>query len=60
MKKLRSITKSDVLSFLGLLLMTLITTLISRKMQKNDISCVVQEVLAEERKQIAASQGVKA
>ena len=57
--KFKSITKNDVFTFLGLLLSALITTLLSRRQQKADISDVVQEVLAEERKQIAKSQGVK-
>ena len=58
MKKFK-FQKSDVLTFLGRLVSALITTLLTRRQQKNDISEVVQEVLAEERKQIAASQGVK-
>jgi len=55
---MRKFSKSDILTFLGLLFSALITTLLTRRQQKADISEVVQEVLEEERKQIAASQGV--
>ena len=58
MKRIKKINKQDVFSFLGLLFMTLFTTIITRRQQKADISETVQAVLAEERKQIAKQGGI--
>lgn len=54
------ITKGDVLTFLGLVLTTAVTTFISRLQSKSDIEDTVAAVLAEERKQIAAEEAKNA
>lgn len=53
---MKKITKSDVITFLGILVTTLVTTLLNRRQQKGDIQDTVQAVLAEERRQIAMQE----
>lgn len=55
MKRIK-ITKGDVIAFLGIVLTTAVTTLISRVQERGDIQDTVMAVLAEERRQIAEQE----
>ena len=46
------ITKSDVLTFLGIVGSAIVTTLLTRIQSKNDMRESVADILAEERRQI--------
>jgi len=46
------ITKSDVLTFLGIVASAIVTTLLTRIQSKNDMQENVRAILAEERRQI--------
>ena len=54
------IKKSDVLTFLGILASAVVTTVLTRINEKNDIQSTVAEVLAEERKQIQEEEAKNA
>ena len=47
------ITKSGILTFLGILFTTLIGTLLTRVQSKNDMQQAVHDILEEERRQIS-------
>ena len=49
------ITKSDVLTFLGVVGSAIITALLTRIQSKNDMREAVSDILAEERRQINES-----
>lgn len=54
------IKKSDVLTFLGILVSAVVTTILTRINEKNDIQSTVAEVLAEERRQIQEEEAKNA
>ena len=54
------IKKSDVLTFLGILASAVVTTVLTRINEKNDIQNTVAEVLAEERRQIQEEEAKNA
>lgn len=54
------IKKSDVLTFLGILASAVVTTVLTRINEKNDIQSTVAEVLAEERRQIQEEEAKNA
>ena len=46
------ITKSDILTFLGIVGTAIVSTLLTRVQNKNDMQEAVQAILTEERRQI--------
>lgn len=55
-----NVTKGDVLTFLGILASAVVTTVLTRINEKNDIQSTVAEVLAEERRQIQEEEAKNA